>query len=94
MIFGTLDRPALKGITDMNVREVAVLAPLVFLTILFGVWPAPVLDVTAASVKRLVANYETAIKAKRADLPVDKVGSTETIWGKQSMATTLAGGKQ
>ena len=30
------------------------LAPLVFSTILFGIYPAPVLDVTAVSVKKLV----------------------------------------
>ncbi len=62
MIFGVLDKPALKSITDMNAREIAILAPLVFLTIFFGIYPAPVLDVTAKSVKSLVAGYETAIK--------------------------------
>ncbi|HRD78508.1 MAG TPA: NADH-quinone oxidoreductase subunit M, partial [Hyphomicrobiaceae bacterium] len=51
---------------DMTPREIAVLAPLVFLTILFGVWPAPILDVTARSVQRLVTNYEAALKAAAA----------------------------
>jgi NADH-quinone oxidoreductase subunit M len=37
----------------------------VALTILFGIYPAPVLDVTALSVKKLVANYETAVKAPK-----------------------------
>jgi NADH-quinone oxidoreductase subunit M len=41
------------------------MAPLVILTILFGVYPAPVLDVTARSVKELVTKYEAAIKAPR-----------------------------
>ena len=63
MVFGELEKPSLKSIMDMGPREVAVLAPLVILTIFFGVYPAPVLDVTAASVKKLVTNYETAIKA-------------------------------
>ena len=36
------------------------LAPLVLLAILFGFYPAPLLDVTAVSVKKLVSNYETA----------------------------------
>ncbi|MEQ1648921.1 MAG: NADH-quinone oxidoreductase subunit M [Hyphomicrobiaceae bacterium] len=62
MIFGVLEKPALKAITDMNAREMLILAPLVFLTIFFGVYPSPVLDVTAKSVKSLVAGYETAIK--------------------------------
>ena len=62
MIFGELVKPALKGITDMNAREMAILGPLVALTILFGVYPAPILDVTRASVKNLVAGYQTAVK--------------------------------
>ncbi len=70
MIFGTLDKPSLKAITDMGPREIAVIAPLVFFTILFGIYPAPVLDVTARSVKELIVRYETAVKAPRtAGLP-------------------------
>ena len=71
MIFGTLDKPTLKAITDMGPREIAVMAPLVAMTILLGVYPAPVLDVTARSVKELVAKYEMAVKLRRtATLPV------------------------
>ncbi len=62
VIFGTLEKPSLKAIMDMNPREIMVLAPLVFLTILFGFYPAPILDVTSQSVKKLVANYEAAIR--------------------------------
>jgi NADH-quinone oxidoreductase subunit M len=62
MIFGVLDKPSLAGIKDMNAREIAVMAPLVILTIAFGFFPAPILDVTAASVKKLVSGYEAAIK--------------------------------
>ncbi len=62
MIFGDLVKPSLKAITDMGPREIAIMAPLVVLTIFFGVYPAPILDVTRASVKNLVAGYETAIK--------------------------------
>ena len=70
MIFGTLDKPSLKAITDMGPREIAVIAPLVFFTILFGIYPAPVLDVTARSVKELIVRYEAAVKAPRtAGLP-------------------------
>jgi NADH-quinone oxidoreductase subunit M len=63
VVFGVIDKPALASIKDMSPREIAVLAPLVILTILFGVYPAPVLDVTQQSVKKLVTHYETAIKA-------------------------------
>jgi NADH-quinone oxidoreductase subunit M len=63
MIFGELEKPSLAGIKDMNAREIIVLAPLVVLTIFFGIYPAALLDVTAASVKKLVTGYEAAIKA-------------------------------
>jgi NADH-quinone oxidoreductase subunit M len=66
MIFGPLEKPALRGISDLGYREVVVFAPLVLLVILFGFYPAPLLDVTAVSVKTLVSNYETAIKAASA----------------------------
>ncbi len=62
MIFGELVKPSLQTITDMGPREIAIMAPLLALTILFGVYPAPILDVTRASVKSLVAQYQTAIK--------------------------------
>ncbi|HUS96082.1 MAG TPA: NADH-quinone oxidoreductase subunit M [Hyphomicrobiaceae bacterium] len=72
MIFGELDKPKLMKITDMNVREIVVIGPLVVLTIFFGLYPAPVFDVTAASVKKLVKNYETAIpKAKATARVID-----------------------
>ncbi len=63
VIFGVLDKPSLKGISDMGPREIAILAPLVILTIYFGFYPAPVLDVTAASVKSLVSAVTETQKA-------------------------------
>ena len=60
VIFGELEKPKLMTIADMSVREIVVIGPLVVLTIFFGFYPAPVFDVTAASVKKLVTNYEAA----------------------------------
>ena len=54
MIFGALEKPALQAIADLGYREMLVFAPLVLLAILFGFYPAPLLDVTAVSVKKLV----------------------------------------
>ena len=62
VIFGALEKASLKQLLDLSPREVAILAPLVLLTIFYGIYPAPVLDVTAASVKNLVQNYEIAVK--------------------------------
>jgi NADH-quinone oxidoreductase subunit M len=63
VIYGKLEKPALANILDLNPREIAVLAPLVALTILFGVYPKPVMDVTAVSVEKLIADYHQTIQA-------------------------------
>ena len=68
VIFGALEKPSLKRMLDLSPREIAILAPLVLLTIFYGIYPAPVLDVTAASVKNLVAHYEAAQKSATAML--------------------------
>ncbi len=60
VIFGVLEKANLKSLLDLSPREIAILAPLVLLTIFYGVYPAPVLDVTATSVKNLVQNYQSA----------------------------------
>jgi NADH-quinone oxidoreductase subunit M len=66
LIFGALEKASLKTIHDLGYREIVVFAPLVLLVILFGFYPAPLLDVTAVSVKKLVSNYEAAIQAAQA----------------------------
>jgi NADH-quinone oxidoreductase subunit M len=63
IIFGRLEKPALKYITDLTWREVAVMSPLVVLTIFFGFYPGPILDASAVSVEALVKNYHTALAA-------------------------------
>ena len=61
VIFGKLEKPSLAAIRDLGSREIAILAPLVVLTILFGVYPKPVLDMSAASVTALIDNYHHAL---------------------------------
>src|SRR5712664_1195041 len=65
VIFGTL-KPSLASIKDLTFREGLIMMPLVALTILFGVYPKPVLDMSAASVQQLVNNYNTAVTAVKA----------------------------
>jgi NADH-quinone oxidoreductase subunit M len=62
IIYGALVKPALKNIQDLSYREIGILAPLVALTLFLGVHPSPVLDVTAVSVKKLVAAYEASVR--------------------------------
>ena len=63
VIFGVLDKDSLKGLLDLTTREKTILYPLLVLVIFFGVYPAPVLNVTAASVDNLVNNYTAAQSA-------------------------------
>jgi NADH-quinone oxidoreductase subunit M len=66
VIFGPLVKPSLLSIKDLTFRESLTLMPLMALTILFGVWPKPVLDMSAASVQQLVNNYNAAVTAVKA----------------------------
>ena len=59
--FGELENEALQSITDMNSREIAVVAAPVAATIIFGVWPAPILDLVSVSVEALITNYQDAL---------------------------------
>jgi NADH-quinone oxidoreductase subunit M len=61
VVLGKLTKPSLFHIRDMGWREIAILAPLVILTILFGVYPKPVLDISSASVTQLIDNYQHAL---------------------------------
>jgi NADH-quinone oxidoreductase subunit M len=63
IIFGALTKESLRGMLDLDRREVTVLVPLILLTILFGFWPAPILDATAASVGLVAENFGNAIGA-------------------------------
>ena len=61
VIFGALTKESLMGILDLDRREIAVLVPLIVLTIMFGFWPAPILDATSASVSLVADNFSAAI---------------------------------
>jgi NADH-quinone oxidoreductase subunit M len=70
IVFGRLEKPSLAHVRDIGYREIVVLAPLVILTILFGVYPKPVLDMSSVSVTALVQNYQDATSARKtAGLP-------------------------
>ncbi|MGQ0664293.1 MAG: NADH-quinone oxidoreductase subunit M [Pseudomonadota bacterium] len=67
VIFGELVRENLKGIADLNRREVAVFAPMVAVVLWMGLYPQPFLAVMAPSVDSLVARYRSV--EMRAALP-------------------------
>jgi len=66
VVFGALVKPSLMSIKDLTFRECLTLFPLLALSIFFGVYPKPVLDMSAASVQQLVNNYTTAVTAVKA----------------------------
>jgi len=63
IIFGALEKESLRSILDLSYREWALLVPLALLAVFFGFYPSPIMNVTAASADRLVANYQAALSA-------------------------------
>ncbi len=61
VVLGDLIKESLKSITDMTLRERAIFAPLVVMTLLLGVYPSLVTDIIGPSVEALVLNYDTAL---------------------------------
>jgi NADH-quinone oxidoreductase subunit M len=66
VVFGALVKPSLASIKDLTFRECLTLVPLVALTLLLGIYPKPVLDMSAASVQQLVTNYSHALTTQAA----------------------------
>jgi NADH-quinone oxidoreductase subunit M len=63
VMFGPLEKPSLKNISDLTPREIGLLAPLVVLTIYYGVQPGPILDVFAAPTTALLQQTQAALAA-------------------------------
>ncbi|MGV8830746.1 MAG: NADH-quinone oxidoreductase subunit M [Devosia sp.] len=61
VIFGALTKESLKGLLDLDLREKVMLYPLLVLTLIFGFYPAPILDTTAAAVDNLVSHYAVSV---------------------------------
>jgi NADH-quinone oxidoreductase subunit M len=61
VIFGKLEKRNLMAISDLNGREIALLAPLLLLVIYYGIHPGPVLDSFAASTDALLKGYQAAM---------------------------------
>jgi NADH-quinone oxidoreductase subunit M len=61
VVFGKLEKPSLQSLKDLSPREMAILAPLVVLTIYYGISPGPILDACSGSVAELIKGYESAL---------------------------------
>ena len=60
VVFGEMTNPALAAIGDLGGREVFVFVPLIGATLILGLHPAVVLDVTSASAQHLVSAFRAA----------------------------------
>ena len=63
VIFGDVAKDTSQRILDLNRREIAVFLPLLAAARCWmGIYPAPFLDPMAASVDKLIGDYQAAIK--------------------------------
>jgi NADH-quinone oxidoreductase subunit M len=61
VIFGIIEKPSLMHIADLSMREIVILAPLVVLTLYYGVHPQPIIDASAASAEALIKGFDQAL---------------------------------
>lgn len=54
VIYGTIANDKVAALTDINGRETLILGALAVMVLLFGIWPAPLLEVMEATVTHLV----------------------------------------
>jgi NADH-quinone oxidoreductase subunit M len=66
VVMGELIKESLKGIKDMDRREKLLIAPLVAMTLILGVYPALVTDIIGPSVSALVDGHVLALQAHEA----------------------------
>jgi NADH-quinone oxidoreductase subunit M len=63
VIFGALEKSSLKDIVDLSPREMLIFAPLIALTIYFGVLPGQILASTQVSVDNLIQSHTALLDA-------------------------------
>ena len=57
VIFGTIANDNVKLLKEINKTELVTLLPLVFLTILLGIFPNIILDTISVSVENVISTY-------------------------------------
>ncbi|MEK4035145.1 NADH-quinone oxidoreductase subunit M [Methylocystis sp. IM3] len=63
VVFGALEKASLKDMVDLTPREIAIFAPLVLLTVYYGVLPGQILTSTQASVDNLIQSHTALLDA-------------------------------
>ena len=60
VVFGDIANDNVRQLEDVNAREFVILASLAVVVLLFGLWPAPLIDVMHASVDNLLAHVSVS----------------------------------
>jgi len=64
LIFGVTNNVEVKKMHDVNKTEILMLGILTVLVIVFGFYPAPLIETFDISVNNLINNYEMAISSE------------------------------
>ncbi len=75
ILYNPLDKPANAKLTDLNWREIGLLAPLLFLIIWMGVYPKPVLSRMEASASHFVKQVESRAAVQQATMSMTSGGN-------------------
>lgn len=62
VVFGKLTKPNLKNITDLNLVEKFVFAPIAVVVLWLGIYPMPLLNMMDATIQDLVDTYNLALE--------------------------------
>jgi NADH-quinone oxidoreductase subunit M len=87
LIFGELVKPVLQTIKDLSLREAVILGPLVAATLIMGLYPKFVFDITGASVANLIRQHNAAVAYDQRASDVRFAGADRTL------SHPLTGGK-
>jgi len=68
VIFGPLVKPSLQSISDLTLRESGFMVTLVLATLLFGIYPNLIFDVTRASTTHLVQLHQQGVAVATAGI--------------------------
>jgi NADH-quinone oxidoreductase subunit M len=75
VIFGEIANDGVRQLEDINRREFVILASLAFVVLLFGLWPAPLVEVMHASVDNLLAHVSVSKLPNEAGLALLGTGN-------------------
>ncbi len=62
VVLGAMEKTSLTHIVDMTPRELVTLAPLVILTLFFGIYPAPILNLFGLPVEAILKTISVAMR--------------------------------